>query len=139
MTANGTNSWHVSFAHISWFERLLTSHSNIRAVSRHDDLVFEVQRVHQKDQLSVVCLNEYTMGLTAIQRVIQEFGKPHIIYIGGGWCGYTAQAKEFCSNEHIGLYVTDEMSGALWSNEYWSYCKRDKDGHPIHHISRERA
>ena len=75
--------------------------------------------------MSVVCLNEYTMGFTAVQRVIQEFGKPGIIYIGGGWCGYTQQAKDFCLREHIGLYVTDEMSGALWADEYWTYHKID--------------
>lgn len=139
MSANGSNSWNVSFSHISWLEQLLTTHGNVNTVSRHHDLVFEVQRNNPKDKLSVICLNEYTMGLTAVQRAIQEFGKPNIIYIGGGWCGYTQQAKEFCLNEHIGLYVTDEMSGALWSNNFWTYCKRDKEGDPIYHLSREGA
>ena len=79
------------------------------------------------------------MGLTAVQRVIHEFGKPSIIYIGGGWCGYTEHAKKFCLSESIGLYVTNEMSGALWSNEYWTYQQRDEDGSPIYHFSREQA
>lgn len=139
MTINGSNSWNVSLPHIAWFERLLRNHSNVSSVLRHHDLVFDVQRIQQKDQLSVVCLNEYTMGFTAVQRVIQELGQPNIIYIGGGWCGYTQQAKEFCLHEQIGLYVTEEMSGALWRDEFWSYCKRDNDGSPIHYISRERA
>lgn len=139
MSQNGRNSWDVSFAQISWLERLLSTHGNCGTLTRHDDLVFELDRKQQTDHLSVVCLNEYTMGLTAVQRVIHEFGKPSIIYIGGGWCGYTEQAKQFCLSEHIGLYVTNEMSGALWATEYWAYHQRDKDGNPIYHLSREQA
>lgn len=139
MNKNGSNDWNVSFAQISWLERLLRTHGNTEALSRHHDLVFEVDRKRQKDHISVVCLNEYTMGLTAVHRVIHEFGKPTIIYIGGGWCGYTEQAKQFCLAEQIGLYVTDEMSGALWATECWTYHQRDKDGNPIYHLSREQA
>ena len=139
MTGNGSNNWGVSFSHISWLERLLTAHGNVLSVTRHDDLVFDVRRRLQSDTLSIVCLNEYTMGLTAVHRVINELGKPSIIYIGGGWCGYTMQAKEFCLQEAVGLYVTDEVSGALWANEYWSYCKRNKDGSPSYYISRQEA
>ncbi|AWH38863.1 hypothetical protein C1929_19810 [Stenotrophomonas sp. ZAC14D1_NAIMI4_6] len=113
----------------------MINHGNCVSLDRRDDLVFEFIRKQQNDRLTVVCLNEYTMGLTAVQRVIHEFGKPSIIYIGGGWCGYTEQAKNFCLMERIGLYVTNEMPGALWSTEYWSYCQRDKDGNPISHLS----
>ncbi|MBK6848918.1 MAG: hypothetical protein IPG96_15755 [Proteobacteria bacterium] len=74
-----------------------------------------------------------------MQRVINELGKPSIIYIGGGWCSCTEQAKQHCLSERIGLYVTDEMSGALWADEYFAYHKRDKDGNPIYHFSKEQA
>ncbi|MDR3483118.1 MAG: hypothetical protein P4L91_20665 [Burkholderiaceae bacterium] len=131
---NGTNTWNVSFAHISWFENLLNGHGNVKALSRHDDLVFEVDRKQQADHLKIICLNEYTMGLTAAQRVIHEFGKPNLIYIGGGWCGYTPQAHKFCLSERIGLYVTDEMSGALWKADAWNYYKRNKEGDSIYNV-----
>lgn len=136
MTTNGSNNWNVSFAQISWLERLLSTHGNVGSVTRRDDIVFEIARKLPADHLTVVCLNEYTMGLTAVHRVIHEFGKPGIIYVGGGWCGYTRQAKEFCVSEHIGLYVTNEMSGGLWENEHWTYCKRDKNGDPLYHFCR---
>jgi len=139
MSENRRNSWGVSFSHISWLERLLSNHGNCSTLTRHNDLVFELNRQQQTDHLSVVCLNEYTMSLTAVQRVIHEFGKPSIIYIGGGWCGYTEQAKTFCLLERIGLYVTNEISGALWATEYWAYYQRDKDGNPIYHLSRQQA
>jgi hypothetical protein len=130
--SNGRNDWGVSFAHISWFERLLRSHSNVGQVTRHDDLVFEIDRKAQGDHLTVFCCNEYTMGLTSVHRAIHEFGPQNIIYIGGGWCGYTREAKQFCFDSKIGLYVTDEMSGALWKDEYWDYFQKDRDGNPIY-------
>ena len=139
MTQNGANTWNVTFAQISWLEKLLSTHGNIGSVTRHHDIVFEVDRRKQGDHLSIICLNEYTMGITAVHRVIHVFGKPEIIYIGGGWCGYTLQAKEFCLAEGIGLYVTEEMLGGLWANDYWNYCSRDKNGDPVYHLSRERA
>ncbi|WP_336973098.1 hypothetical protein [Alcaligenes sp. PF14] len=139
MSQNGSNTWNVSFAQISWLERLIRSHGNFLNLSRHHDIVFELDRRQQQDHLSIICLNEYAMGLTAVHRVIHEFGKPSIIYIGGRWCGYTEQAKEFCLSERIGLYVTNEMSGALWASEYWGYHQRDQKGNPNYYFSREQA
>jgi hypothetical protein len=133
---NGSNDWDVSFSHISWFARLLNSHPNVKSVSRHDDLVFDVKRSQQLDNLVVFCCNQYTASLTMIHRALEEFGKLDLIYIGGGWCGYTREAKDFCLQSQIGLYVTDEMSGALWKDEYWDYAKKDRNGNPEYHIHR---
>ncbi|WP_156972483.1 hypothetical protein [Nitrosospira sp. NpAV] len=74
------------------------------------------------------------MGLTMVQRALHEFGTLNIIYIGGGWCGYTNEAKDFCLEAKIGLYVTDDMSGALWRDNFWTYHRKDKDGNPVYSI-----
>jgi len=74
------------------------------------------------------------MGLTLVQRALEEFEDLGIIYIGGGWSGYTEIAKDFCLTSNIGLYVTDEMSGALWKDEYWDYYRKDENGDPIRFI-----
>ncbi|MFQ6403741.1 hypothetical protein ACIDE9_03180 [Methylophilus sp. 'Pure River'] len=132
MTNNGSNTWDVPFCDITWFENLLNTHSNITNVIRHDDIVFEVDRIKQSDHLRIFCCRQYAMSLTRVQSAIAEFGPLDLIYIGGGWNGYTSVAKLFCEEQHIGLYVTDEMSGALWQNEYWSYYKRDKKGNPVY-------
>lgn len=132
MTNNCSNTWDVRYSHIAWFERLLTSHPNVQTVSRHHDLVFEVDRKQQMDHLTIFCCNEYTMGLTMVHRALHEFGDLSLIYIGGGWCGYTREAKEFCLDARIGLYVTDEMSGALGKTDSWNYHQKDRDGNPIY-------
>lgn len=134
MSINGSNNWNVSFAHISWFERLLATHANVAKLERHHDLIFEVDRKQQADHLTVFCCNQYAMGLTFVHRALQEFGRLDLIYIGGGWCGYTSQAKQFCLDQRMGLYVTEEMSGALWRTEYWSYHRKNQDGSPAYYI-----
>jgi hypothetical protein len=95
--------------------------------------LFEVDRKAQKDSLKILCCNEYTMALTAIQRGLNEFGAIDIFYIGGGWCGYTKEAKEYCLTQKMGIFVSNEMSGALWKDDHWTYHQRDQDGNPIYY------
>jgi hypothetical protein len=130
---NGQNTWAVRFSQITWFERLLRTHGNVAAVSRRDDILFDVIRKKQRDQVVALCCEEYTAGITVVQRALAEFHRVDIVYIGGGWCGYTAQAKEFCVSNRIGIYVSDEMTGALWADDYWAYHKRDQKGDPIYY------
>jgi len=130
---NGPNTWGVRFSLITWLERLLRAHPNVAAVSRRDDILFDVTRKKQHDRLVVLCCDEYTAGVTIVHRALAEFGKVDIIYIGGGWCGYTAQAKGFCVSSRMGLFVSDEMMGALWANDYWTYHKRNEKGDPIYY------
>jgi hypothetical protein len=122
---NGSNSWGVSFSHITWFQRLLTTHGNVINISRHDDIIFEIDRRQQSDHLTILSCNEYVMGFTLAQKAIADFGDLDIIHIGG-WNSYTDDAKDFCLRRRTGLYTSSEMTGALWKNEFWSYEKPDK-------------
>jgi hypothetical protein len=131
--SNGSNHWGVAFHRIVWFERSLSTHPNITNVVRHDDIIFEVDRIRQRDHLTILCCYEYAMGITAVHRALHEFGSLNIIHIGGGWCGYTMEAKEFCLDSSIGLYVSDEITGALWKNEFWTYHQKDKEGNPVYY------
>lgn len=136
--SNGANTWGVSYAQIVWFQNLLIGHQNVEpGASRSQDILFTIQRHKQEDELRVLCCNEYVMGQTAVQRAIAEFPSPNIIYVGGTWCKYTKQAKDYCLQNRIGLYNSGEMSGALWANDFWAYHKRDKDGDPVYFFGTE--
>lgn len=135
--SNGNNDWGVPFSQITWFDMLLKNHKNIESVERTDDIVFDVVRKRQGDTLRILCLREYTMGLTMVQRAQDEFGDLKIIYIGGGWNASTTDAKEYCLDNNIGLYVSDEMSGALWKDDYWNYFKTDSNGNQVNFIREE--
>jgi hypothetical protein len=126
--SNGTNTWGVRFSKIVWFEKLLQGHSNIATVKRDRDILFTVQRRSPSDTLSILACDEYVAGMEVVLRALHEFGPLNIIHVGGGWCGYTEEAKRFCLDNKIGIYITDEMSGALWKRDYWAYHKTDEKG-----------
>jgi hypothetical protein len=115
------NEWGVRDSRVSWFETILTNHTNITSVSRSDDIVLTVHRRNQKDSLTILCLDEYTMSYAAVQRAQREFGDINIIFVGGNWNGYSHEAKSYCLECHIGLYNASEINGALCKNNYWSY------------------
>lgn len=133
---NGSNNWGVSYSRITWCERAVFTHSNIADFNRHDDIILEIVR-KSGPPLTLACLDEYSFGLAAAQRILTEFPNVNFIYIGGNWNGYTLEAKEFCLSRQIGLYNSSELSGALWKNEFWNYHKCDKKGNPDYQLSRE--
>jgi hypothetical protein len=127
---NGSNDWDVSFSRITWLNGALKNHPNVLSVSRHDDIVFEIQR-KSGPPITLLCLDEYTLGVSAAERVFEEFPKVNLIYVGGNWNKYTRDAKELCSSRAIGLYNASELNGALSKDDFSTYVRRDKDGTPI--------
>lgn len=117
--SNGQNSWGVSYVYISWLERLLRGHGNISNVVRARDIYFEVSRINQADTLYILCLDEYSMGLTMVHRAIEEFSPLNIIYVGGNWNGYTGEAEEFCRDNGMGICNASGISHMLWKDRFW--------------------
>lgn len=128
---NGSNEWGVSFSRIVWVEKALKSHGNVVDVSRHDDIVFEVGR-KSGAPITLICLDEYTLGVAGVERVFGEFPKANLIYVGGNWNKYTREAKELCLSRSVGLFNASELSGAIWKDDFAAYVKRDKDGDPMY-------
>lgn len=128
---NGSNEWGVSFGRIMWLNDVLKNHPNVLSVSRHDDIVFDIQR-RSGPAIAVICLDEYTLGESGAQRVFDEFPNANLIYVGGNWNKYTHEAKELCWSRSVGLYNASEINGALWKDDFATYCRRDKGGAPIY-------
>lgn len=126
---NKKNNWGVSYVYIKWFENALKNHGNISRVIRRDDIIFEITRKHGVE-LTVICLDEYVLGVSAVLRVFNEFPDVNFISVGGNWNGYTREAKELCLGKRIGLYNSSELTGALWKDDFWSYHKLDNKGNP---------
>lgn len=132
--SNIANSWGVSFSRISWLEKAISQHGNVLSVKRYDDIVIEVKRRNGVD-ITVLCLDEYAMGVAAVHRVIEEFPKVNFISVGGNWNGYTPEAKELCLSKNIGLFNSSELAGGLWKDEFWKFHKKDEKGNPIYPYS----
>lgn len=122
---NGTNNWGVPYCDITFFQRILDVHKNIYKSSRHDDIVFEVNRIKQDDHLRIFCCRQYSMSDTLVQKALADFGALDIIYVGGAWNAGTSVAGAYCKEQRIGIYNSTEINGALWKDEYWNYQKPD--------------
>ena len=128
---NGSNSWGGSYSLIAYLETCIKQHSNVSRFSRHADIIMKFDR---KDgpQIVLICLNEYTLGEAAVQRVLREFPAVNYISVGGKWNGYTKQAKSLCLSNKIGLFNLSELTGAIWKNDFWKYHERDDEGNPMY-------
>lgn len=128
---NGANSWGVSFSQIAWLENAIKNHANVLSVSRHDDIIIEVER-NNGSNITMLCLDEYVIGESGVQRVFKEFPRVSFISVGGNWNGYTPEAKELCLSRQIGLYNSSELTGAIWKDDFWKYHQRDDKGNPVY-------
>ncbi|EMJ98762.1 MULTISPECIES: hypothetical protein [unclassified Leptospira] len=136
---NGNNAWNVSFSVISWLERALKTHKNVKEVSRFDDVMFRVVRKNQNDEILIFCADEYACGITFVHKVLDAYPNCNCISAGGAWNGYTRKAKEYCDSNNIGLFVSEELLGALWKDEYWKHYKTDEEGNRESFYRTEKA
>jgi len=125
---NGANDFGVSFGRIMFLQQVLSTHSNVTVLGRHDDIVFDIRRNRQGDVLSVVCVEAYSASLELVMRVVQTFPEVAVIFVGGKWNGYTREAYEFCEEHKIGIYNAGEIAGGLHSDSFWNYEKLDDEG-----------
>jgi hypothetical protein len=130
---NGHNDWGVEFTRIKFLEQVLGAHANVLEFTRERDILFTVKRQRQNDSLTILCCDEYTFGLAAGYRGLNEFGKIDIFFVGGTWNYYTPEAKSFCIESKIGLFNARELSGAIWRDDYWNYFKKDSEGNPVYY------
>lgn len=136
--SNGSNSWGVSYSRIAWLESAIKSHGNVIRYSRHGDIIMKFDR-KDGSSITLICLDEYTLGEAMVHRVLNEFPEVNFISVGGNWNGYTREAKQLCLSNSIGLFNSSELTGALWKNEFWLYHQRDDDGNPIYPYKKQQS
>ncbi len=132
MTIAG-DPWDVNFSRTTFLMRILDGHENVRKYSRSQDIYFEIERINQRDTIWLLGCDEYALSLAVSMRAIQDFDPLNIIFIGGNWNGYSQAAKEYCTERHIGVFNASEISGGLWSDEYWDYAQKDDKGNREYH------
>lgn len=125
------NSWGVSYAVISFFERVLSGHNKVESFTRVDDIHFVIKHVNGT-MLHVLLVNEYVVGLAAVLRAKSEFPEIEFIVTGGRWNGYTPEAKEYGRDNDIGVFNTTEFFNALNWPHPKRYKRKDQYGNPIY-------
>jgi hypothetical protein len=125
------NTWGVSYSIISFFERALSGHDKVASFERVNDIQFVVQHVNGTT-LSVLLVNEYSLGLAAVLRAKAEFPEIEYVVTGGNWNGYTPEAKQHGWANSIGIFNTSEFFGALNWTHPKGYYQKDRDGNPTY-------
>jgi len=136
--SNGSNSWGVSYSRIAWLESAIKSHGNVIRYSRHDDIIMTFDR-KEGSSITLICLDEYTLGEAMAHRVLNEFPEVNFISVGGNWNGYTREAKQLCQSKSIAIANANELTGALWKNEFWFYHQKDDEGNPIYPYKEQQS
>lgn len=126
------NNWGVSYSVISFLERALSNHGNVQNVTRKDDIIFHIIRSRNMSNITLLCADEYAFSLALVHRCQEEFPDVNCISVGGAWNGYTWEAKKYCKENEIGLFVSPELLGALWHEKYWEFCPKDTEGNPFY-------
>ena len=126
------NDWNVSYSTISFVEKALESHAKVARFDRSQDIVFEVTRLDGR-VLKMVLVNEYTLGLAAVHRLLSQFPTVEYVVTGANWNAYTREAKDYGRQNDIGIFVIGEFFGALYWDEPKRYVQKDRDGNPLYY------
>ena len=131
MAATPYNKWGVSYSTIAFFEQALSKHSKVKSFSRRNDILFDIQLITGKE-ITVLLLDEYTLGLAAVLKALSDFPDAKYIVIGAYWNGYTKEAKEYCDENNIGIFVIGDFFGAIHRKEPMKFYRKDSNGKPIY-------
>jgi hypothetical protein len=131
MHAAPFNNWNVSYSVITNFERALRGHTKVKEFKRTRDILFDIHLTNE-EEIKVLLVDEYTLGLAAVHRAMDEFPGIEFIVTGGNWNGYTPQAKEWGMDHDIGIFNIEEFLGALNWTEPKKYHKKDSNGKPMY-------
>lgn len=126
------NNWDVSYSAISFVERALGTHAKVASFKRLKDIMFDIELVNGQS-IKMLLVNEYTLGLAAIHRALSEFPGIEYIVTCANWNGYTPEAKNYGSQNNLGIFVVGEFFGALYWTEPKKYYQKDRDGNPIYY------
>jgi len=126
------NDWGVSYSTISFVEQALTNHAKVASFERSKDIVFDIE-LESGRRITMLLLDEYTLGVAAIHEALAEFPGVEYIVTGGNWNAYTREAKEFGRRNDLGVFVIGEFLGALHWSEPKKYYQKDHRGNPAFH------
>lgn len=126
------NEWGVSYSSISFVERALNTHTKVASFERSQDIFFRIKLTDDRT-INMVLVDEYTLGLAAVHRVLDEFPGAEYVVTTANWNAYTREAKQFGNEHEIGIFIIGEFIGALNMKEPKKYVQKDDDGNPIYH------
>ncbi|SHM99241.1 hypothetical protein SAMN02746066_04269 [Anaerosporobacter mobilis DSM 15930] len=115
---------------VRFFEKAIPNHSATKRLEKIENYHYIIHR-HDMPTFEVVVTNHYTIGLSDYYEIMDEYPNIQGIVTISNWNGYTNQAKMAAKEQHVGIFVMNELLGALTWNEPYKYIKKDDEGNAI--------
>ncbi len=125
-------SFNVRPGPVHWFKKALTGHSEIVSFEVTDHHLFRIRRKRIPEEVNVVLVDIYTVGLADVFKALEEFPDATCLVTNGNWNAYTSEAKEYGLQNGFGVFNAVEFLGALHWDEIHKYYKKDDKGHPTY-------
>lgn len=120
MHDNVVNAYGVTFGRITFLQKIVEGHDNVKSFSRHDDIVFDLDREKKGDNIQVVCVDEYVLSDAMARQVWQDFPSVDIIFVGGKWNHTSTPASDFCKSKRIAICNAGNVNAVLLKTRYWT-------------------
>ena len=94
--------------------------------------MFEITHIDGR-VLKMVLVNEYTLGVAAVHKVLSQFPGAEYVVTCANWNAYTREAKDYGCQNDIGIFMIGEFFRALHWTDPKKYVQKDRDGNPVYH------
>ncbi|MFA5191568.1 MAG: hypothetical protein WC740_12630 [Verrucomicrobiia bacterium] len=119
-------SFQVPDGAVNWFKTALNNHGEVISVEVTDRHFFKIVRKKDPQEVNVVFVDIYSVGLADVLKARQEFPDATCIVTNGNWNACTPEAKEYGLENGFGVFNTPEFLGALHWEEIHKYHKKDQ-------------
>jgi len=119
------SSFKVSYNAVNWFKTALSSHAQVNSVDVTDHHFFQILRKKTPQNVNVILVDIYTIGLADVLKARKEFPSATCIVTNGNWSSYTPDAKQYGLENGFGVFNTSEFLGALHWDELHKYEKKE--------------
>jgi len=113
---------------ITFFENGSNAHKMVASVNKLGEQRYEIKRSGKSD-LKVYLTNLYIVGIADVHEIKSKFPEVTCIVTISAWNSYSAEAKEFCKSQEIGLFKYSEYYGALYydNDRFYNYVPPKED------------
>jgi hypothetical protein len=120
--------WRSYYGNYNFFEDRMKQHSSIKKLNRLNRLgdgLYEIQKMNGDTLRTFIC-ECYSYGVAEYIETKDNHGEIDAVVINSLWCEYTMEAKHFCFDEEVGLFVIADFMAAINQDDHWRYLTEEQ-------------
>ena len=101
-----------------FLQRIIEGHDNVESFNRSADIVFNITRIKQGDNVQIVCVDEYVLSESMARQIASDFPDTNVIFVGGKWNHTSGPATSFCNSRGISIHNAGTINAGLHKTRY---------------------